>query len=83
MGIKELFSYIFIKKDGGEVNAKFVMNKIREIILRENKKKPLSDKKIVNILTKEGIVISRRTVTKYREKIGIAESRIRKNLNAR
>ena len=59
------------------------MNKIREIILRENKKKPLSDKKIVNILTKEGIVISRRTVTKYREKIGIAESRIRKNLNAR
>ena len=59
------------------------MNKIREIILRENKKKPLSDKKIVNILTKEGIVISRRTVTKDREKIGIAESRIRKNLNAR
>ena len=59
------------------------MNKIREIILKENKKKPLSDKKIVNILTKEGIVISRRTVTKYREKIGIAESRIRKNLNAR
>ena len=83
VGIKELFSGFFLKKDGGEVNAKFVMNKIREIILRENKKKPLSDKKIVNILTKEGIVISRRTVTKYREKIGIAESRIRKNLNAR
>ncbi len=51
---------------------------IEEIINKENKKKPLSDAKITEMLNEKGIDISRRTVAKYRENIGIPKSSMRK-----
>ena len=52
--------------------------KILEYIENENKEQPLSDQDIVNLLEKEGIKIARRTVTKYREKLGYKSSHKRK-----
>ena len=52
--------------------------KILEYIENENKEEPLSDQDIVNLLEKEGIKIARRTVTKYREKLGYKSSHKRK-----
>ncbi|MEK9771483.1 MAG: RNA polymerase factor sigma-54 [Nitrosomonadales bacterium] len=57
-----------------------IMNKIKNIIQLENKKTPLSDMKIYLTLIKDGITISRRTVTKYREKLGILAASKRKEL---
>ena len=52
--------------------------KILEYIENENKEQPFSDQDIVNLLEKEGIKIARRTVTKYREKLGYKSSYKRK-----
>jgi len=52
--------------------------KILEYIENENKEQPFSDQDIVNLLEREGIKIARRTVTKYREKLGYKSSHKRK-----
>ena len=54
-------------------------NAISELVEKENKLKPLSDQEIVNVLKEEkGIMVSRRTIAKYREQLGIASSSKRK-----
>lgn len=75
-GIFEL-KYFFSNKtsDGNNCN---VLTCIQEIIRSENKQKPLSDAKIAEQLEKKGIRISRRTVTKYREKMQIPNTQMRK-----
>ena len=52
--------------------------KILEYIENEDKEQPFSDQDIVKLLEKEGIKIARRTVTKYREKLGYKSSHKRK-----
>lgn len=44
---------------------------IEKLILDEDKKKPLSDQKICDLMNREGIALSRRTVAKYRNELGI------------
>ncbi|MDY0189623.1 MAG: RNA polymerase factor sigma-54 [Desulfuromonas sp.] len=64
---------------GGEsIASESVKTRIEEIIAEENEKKPYSDQKIVALLHAEGIDIARRTVTKYREMLGIGSSTARK-----
>ncbi|MCB5262140.1 MAG: RNA polymerase factor sigma-54 [Candidatus Cloacimonetes bacterium] len=50
---------------------------IIRLIEAENKKKPLSDQKLVEILKSEGLNISRRIINKYRDELGILNSRLR------
>lgn len=73
-GIFEL-KYFFnssIKRMGGSpIASESVKEKIRQIISRENKRKPYNDSQIVDILSLHGISIARRTVVKYRELMGI------------
>lgn len=64
--------------DGEDVAWVNVRGKLREIVDLEDKKKPLSDARLVMELTKHGFKVSRRTVTKYREKLGILASRRRR-----
>jgi RNA polymerase sigma-54 factor len=65
---------------GHSVASESVKSKIKDIVAEENPKKPYSDQKIVNILRQQGIDIARRTVTKYREMLGIRSSTERKRL---
>ncbi len=62
----------------GEVSAKAVKVMIKEIIDNENTSKPLSDKRIVEMLQEQDLKIARRTVAKYREQMGILSARMRK-----
>ncbi len=82
-GLFEL-KYFFnsgIGTTGGDVVAsESVKMKIKDIIADENPKKPYSDQKIVVLLHKAGINIARRTVTKYREMLGVGSSTERKRL---
>lgn len=68
-----------VSNSGGEVASTSVKEMIREMIEGEERKKPLSDEAISKLLAKKGVKISRRTVMKYREAMGVASSYDRKN----
>jgi len=76
--LKYFFSAGLDSDSGTEVAAKAVKIMIKDIIDVENTAKPLSDKKIVDILQESGLKIARRTVAKYREQMGILSARMRK-----
>jgi RNA polymerase sigma-54 factor len=63
---------------GVDMAQSAVQKKIRQMIENEDKAKPLSDQKIADLLKAEGVSISRRTVAKYRDEMGIASSAKRK-----
>jgi len=58
----------------GEISSTSVQDKIKKLIEQEKSAKPLSDQAISRLLKQEGISAARRTVTKYREKLGIQSS---------
>lgn len=77
--IKNLFTTgISTGNSGEEVSSNIIKNSIKELIDNENKKNPLSDQVLCDILNSRGMNISRRTVAKYREEIGIKSSKGRK-----
>ena len=82
-GIFEL-KYFFTSgvgsRHGGQVSSTAVHEKIKRIVAAESPRKPLSDDRIAKILQAEGIDIARRTVAKYREKLGILPSNRRKRI---
>lgn len=67
-----------VSGEEGDVSSTAISAKIRQMIADEDPKKPLSDANITKKLEAEGISISRRTVTKYRELMNIPSSTLRK-----
>src|SRR3954468_21588420 len=65
---------------GESVSSVTIKQRIRKIIKAEDPRKPLSDSKIVSILQREGLVLARRTIAKYREELKIPTSNQRKVL---
>ncbi|NPA39270.1 MAG: RNA polymerase factor sigma-54 [Thermodesulfobacteria bacterium] len=77
--LKFFLSTGYTSSNGQAVSSKAVKDYIKEIIDGEDKKKPYSDSAIAKILKeKYGITIARRTVTKYREALGIPSIRERR-----
>ena len=70
-----------IKMASGEViSNRDLQSQIGQIIAAEDKREPLSDQKICEMLAREGIHIARRTVTKYREKLNLPSAHLRRDL---
>ncbi|OXS61510.1 RNA polymerase RpoN-/SigL-like sigma 54 subunit [Bacillus sp. V-88] len=65
-------------EDSEAASARTVKNELRKLIDEEDKNKPLSDQKIVNLLLDKGFDVSRRTIAKYRGQMGITSSTMRK-----
>jgi RNA polymerase sigma-54 factor len=63
---------------GEEVAWEIVQQKLKEVIDHEDKSNPLSDDEIVKRFAEQGLHVARRTITKYRKKMGIPSSRQRK-----
>ncbi len=78
--LKDFFSESLQTQDGEEVSTLEVKKILTDIISAENKRKPFSDEKLKNLLTKKGYNIARRTVAKYREQLNIPVARLRKEL---
>ncbi|WP_288221755.1 RNA polymerase factor sigma-54 [uncultured Clostridium sp.] len=80
--IKDLFTTGLSKSegDGEEVAVVNIKKKIKDLIDGEDKRKPLSDQAICDYLNEKNLNISRRTVAKYREEIGIKSSSKRKRI---
>ena len=70
-----------MRTTSGEEISTIEIKKILEgVILNENKRKPETDEKVVQILNKKGYKIARRTVAKYREQLNIPVARLRKEI---
>ena len=78
--LKDFFSESLQTADGEEVSTLEVKKILTEVVEEENKRKPLSDQKLMNILQEKGYNIARRTVAKYREQLNIPVARLRKEL---
>ncbi|MFC1606447.1 RNA polymerase factor sigma-54 [Candidatus Latescibacterota bacterium] len=79
--MKYFFTQRISSSDGsGDLSAKTVKDKLNTLIENENENKPLSDQKITDLLNKDGIVISRRAIAKYRDELQIPPARLRKQL---
>jgi RNA polymerase sigma-54 factor len=69
--------------DGEDVAWDAIRIKLQEIIDKEDKKNPLSDDEIMASLQRDGLNVARRTITKYRKKMGIPSSRQRRDWTKR
>jgi RNA polymerase sigma-54 factor len=78
--LKYFFSEGLSTDSGEEISNKEVKAIIEAIISEEDKQKPLSDQRIATMLDEKGFQIARRTVTKYREQLGIPVARMRKEI---
>ena len=78
--LKELFSKAVSTDDGEEKVMQHVKEVMREIVDNEDKSKPLTDEALMEKMKEKGFPMSRRTVTKYRESMGIAVARLRKEI---
>ena len=76
--LKFFFSERMETADGDEVSNKLIKDKIKQIIDKENTKKPLNDQVISEMLKEDGFLVARRTVAKYREQMRIPVARLRR-----
>ncbi|SES72416.1 RNA polymerase, sigma 54 subunit, RpoN/SigL [Nitrosomonas marina] len=76
--LKYFFGSHVTTDTGGSCSAIAIRALIKQLIQKENPKKPLSDNKIAGILEEQGIVVARRTIAKYRESMQILPANLRK-----
>ncbi len=75
---KSFFSSRLESENGQIESQKSALERLKHLISTEDKKKPLSDAKLVKLLTEEGIEVARRTVAKYRDLLKILPAYLRK-----
>jgi RNA polymerase sigma-54 factor len=78
--LKSFFSEGLQTESGEEVSSREVKRILEDCISAENKKKPLTDDQLSDVLKEKGYTLARRTVAKYREQLGIPVARMRKSL---
>jgi len=78
--IKEFFSEAMKNDQGEDVSTLEIKKILQNIIEEEDKKKPLPDDQLAELLKEKGYPIARRTVAKYREQLDIPVARMRKKI---
>lgn len=76
--LRFFFSDGYTTDDGEELSTRKIKLALKDLIDKEDKKKPMSDDALTKALTKLGYPIARRTVAKYREQLGLPVARLRK-----
>jgi len=76
--LRSFFTNAYVVEDGTNISSQTVKNEVHEIIKNENKRKPLSDEIISNMLEKKGIPCARRTIAKYRYALNLGNAKQRK-----
>jgi len=72
--LKHFFSGGYRTAQGMDVAATTIKQRLRDLVREEDPAKPLSDQKLAEVLSDEGVTVARRTVAKYREELGIEPS---------
>ncbi|MFM1911252.1 MAG: polymerase, sigma 54 [Pseudomonadota bacterium] len=78
--LKYFFGSHVATDTGGACSATAIRALIKQMVAEENPKKPLSDNQLTEVLSKQGIVVARRTIAKYRESLNIPAANQRKSL---
>ncbi|MCM1151770.1 MAG: RNA polymerase factor sigma-54 [Alistipes sp.] len=78
--LKSLFSEAMQTSSGEEVSSYEIKNILQQCIDEEDKRRPLTDETLMDILNSKGYRIARRTVAKYREMLNIPVARLRKQI---
>jgi len=78
--LKSLFSEAMQTESGEEVSSYEIKNILQQCIDDEDKRRPLTDETLMDILNAKGYRIARRTVAKYREMLNIPVARLRKQI---
>ena len=78
--LKYFFGSHVATETGGACSATAIRALLKQLVQAEDGKKPLSDSKIAQILSEQGIVVARRTIAKYRESLNIPPVSLRKSL---
>ena len=78
--LKFFFSESMQNDSGEEISSREIKKILQECIEHEDKRKPLADDKLCELLKEKGYVIARRTVAKYREQLGLPVARLRKEI---
>ena len=78
--LKSLFSEAMQTDSGEEVSSYEIKNILQQCIDEEDKRRPLTDETLMDILNSKGYRIARRSVAKYREMLGIPVARLRKQI---
>jgi RNA polymerase sigma-54 factor len=76
--LRHFFSDGYTTADGEELSTREIKAALQELVEGEDKRKPLSDETLKDLLAEKGYPIARRTVSKYREQLGIPVARLRK-----
>ena len=76
--MRQFFTSGYESSAGEQVSSRGIMQHIKEMIAAEDRRKPLSDRVIVERLKENGFDVARRTVAKYREEMGIPSTRLRR-----
>jgi RNA polymerase sigma-54 factor len=76
--LKYFFSDGYTTENGEEMSVREIRRILKECIDNENKKKPLTDDELTEILKEKGYPIARRTVAKYRQQLNIPVARLRR-----
>lgn len=78
--LKYFFSEAMQTDSGEEVSTREVKRMLSDLVGQEDKRSPLSDEKLTDLLNEKGYNIARRTVAKYREQLNLPVARLRKEL---
>lgn len=78
--LKYFFSETMQNDQGEEISSMEIKTILQECINGEDKRDPLTDDKLAEILKVKGYIIARRTVAKYREQLNFPVSRLRKEI---
>lgn len=78
--LKHFFSEGMATELGDEVSTREIKKVLKEVISKEDKRHPLNDDQLVQLLKLENYIVARRTVAKYREQLGIPVARLRKRV---
>ena len=78
--LKYFFGSHVATETGGACSATAIRALIKQLVAAEDDHKPLSDSRISEILSQQGIVVARRTIAKYRESLQIPPVSMRKSL---
>ncbi len=78
--LKYFFSEAMTNAEGDEISTREIKKILQELIDNEDKRNPLTDEQLVELMGEHGYPIARRTIAKYRDLLGVPVARLRKSL---
>lgn len=78
--LKHFFSEAMMNDQGEEISTREIKKILTEVIGKEDRRNPLNDDRLVEVMAEHGYPIARRTIAKYREQLGIPVARLRKEI---